>query len=821
MIKKFWLCFLSTYSLSFAGVTVEGTVVDYESGVPLRDANVHVLGSKLGDATDLSGSFSIDVLDPGSYEIVVSVIGFEEASQIVEIHEGQSKEIRFELKARILELDPVLILKERSSVVGFGPKFLRIPGSASVVTSRDLAKYNDTDINRIISRIPGVYVQEEDGFGLRPNIGMRGTGVERSSKINLMEDGIPIAPAPYSSPAAYYSPTAGRMESFEVRKGSSQIKYGPQSTGGALNYISTSIPREFRIKANLFGGQFNTYKAHVNIGSSGETFGYLLETFIDQTTGFKNLDHAGQNTGFSKADYLGKFRFNTPKSFTIPAAIELKYSITDELSNESYLGLSRSDFSIDPLRRYAASGIDEMDADHAQTVLTGAVKPLPNVDLTVAYYNNEFNRNWYKLSKVGGSSIGSIFSSSDNDHPAYALLSAEDTMDDVFQIKANNRMYKSTGFQLVANSRFSLLNSYHNLMVGYRDHSDEMDRFQKVDKYGMRSKELVLTTTGIWGTGSKNNRFYYADAISYFIEDEVETGPFKITVGVRAEDISVERKEWKSDISGAGGSWNDPNRELTPSVKAKKISVIVPGIGMVYKLNRSFSVISGVHKGFSPPGPGIDEEDDVKPEESVNLELGFIYRVGLTEMVSTIFNNQYQNLLGDDTQFAGSGSYDQFNAGQVNINGLELSASHIIPIGARFMPLHLSYTFTSTEFLNSFESNFEAWGAVMAGDELPYVPKHQLFSEAGLEDKTWSSYIRFRLIDAMRTVAGSGDIDSDFSTDVVALLDFSAEVSISTSSRLFFNMNNIFNNHSVAAARPAGVRPTMPRNIVAGIKITI
>jgi len=205
----------------------------------------------------------------------------------------------------------------------------------------------------------------------------------------------------------------------------------------------------------------------------------------------------------------------------------------------------------------------------------------------------------------------------------------------------------------------------------------------------------------------------------------------------------------------------------------------------------------------------------------VNLELGFIYRVGLTEMVSTIFNNQYQNLLGDDTQFAGSGSYDQFNAGQVNINGLELSASHIIPIGARFMPLHLSYTFTSTEFLNSFESNFEAWGAVMAGDELPYVPKHQLFSEAGLEDKTWSSYIRFRLIDAMRTVAGSGDIDSDFSTDVVALLDFSAEVSISTSSRLFFNMNNIFNNHSVAAARPAGVRPTMPRNIVAGIKITI
>jgi Fe(3+) dicitrate transport protein len=157
----------------------------------------------------------------------------------------------------------------------------------------------------------------------------------------------------------------------------------------------------------------------------------------------------------------------------------------------------------------------------------------------------------------------------------------------------------------------------------------------------------------------------------------------------------------------------------------------------------------------------------------------------------------------------------------VNINGLELAASHIIPIGQKFIPLHLSYTFTSTEFLNSFESNFEAWGTVMAGDELPYVPKHQLFSEAGLEDRAWSSYIRFRLIDAMRTVAGSGGIDSDFSTDVVVLFDFSAEISISSTSRLFFKMNNIFNNHSVAAARPAGVRPTMPRNIMAGVKIIL
>ena len=97
-------------------------------------------------------------------------------------------------------------------------------------------------------------------------------------------------------------------------------------------------------------------------------------------------------------------------------------------------------------------------------------------------------------------------------------------------------------------------------MFGFRSHSDEMDRFQKVDKYGMDSKKLVMTTEGIWGTGSKNNRFYLADAKSYFIEDVFDIGVMRFTLGVRAEDLTITRKEWKGDASGGEGSWNDPLR---------------------------------------------------------------------------------------------------------------------------------------------------------------------------------------------------------------------------------------------------------------------
>ena len=78
-----------------------------------------------------------------------------------------------------------------------------VSGSASVITNEDLELYEYTDIHKILSNVPGVNFRPEEGYGLRPNISIRGTYGDRSGKVTLMEDGVLIAPAPYAASSAY------------------------------------------------------------------------------------------------------------------------------------------------------------------------------------------------------------------------------------------------------------------------------------------------------------------------------------------------------------------------------------------------------------------------------------------------------------------------------------------------------------------------------------------------------------------------------------------------------------------------------------------
>ena len=82
-----------------------------------------------------------------------------------------------------IALDAVEVLAESKSITS--GMFLRNAEPSDVVSKSELDQFRYTDIHRIVGRIPGVYISEEDGLGLRPNIGVRGTGSLRMEKLLL------------------------------------------------------------------------------------------------------------------------------------------------------------------------------------------------------------------------------------------------------------------------------------------------------------------------------------------------------------------------------------------------------------------------------------------------------------------------------------------------------------------------------------------------------------------------------------------------------------------------------------------------------------
>jgi Fe(3+) dicitrate transport protein len=698
----------------------------------------------------------------------------------------------------------------------------QLPGAGYYVAEKQIEQTGTTDAGRMMRQIPGVNVQEEDGFGLRPNIGMRGGRIDRSADVTLMEDGVLIAPAPYSAPEAYYFPRMERMTGIEVRKGSSTIKYGPRTTNGAINFLTRSVPDVLSGEVSTSVGSYGGFRSGGHVGDSFQlgsgSLGIMGEFHHESTDGFKDVDIVGGDTGFNISDYMTKLRYKTDASTRFYQEFELKMGYTDEDSNETYLGLTEADFNADPNRRYAASQADRMDAYHHQVQLSHYIEPSSNTSLTTTLYRTDFNRNWYKLNNVRAGTNQSLTSVLDDPitYAAHlAVLQGMTSAADGLTVRANNRDHYGQGVQSVFNYRTNWNNVHHDMEFGLRYHYDEQDRFQHDDIYQMVDGRMVLTTAG--APGSQDNRIGSADAWAAFVQDRMDFGQLALTPGVRMEYIDLETDNYGTADPGRTGA----NLQHFGST----ITAIVPGIGLEYDLTSAWQLLAGVHKGFAPPAPpsSAPSAQSAKEEESINYEAGVRYKKDRLRAEAIAFVNDYENLLGADTFSSGGGTGDQFNGGEVRVWGIEAALGYDLAgflekdPGLRF-PARVGYTLTRTQFMDSFNSTFSEWGNVSKGDELPYIAPNQLYLSLGVEDDNWLVTVSGKYMDKMRTVAGSGPLLESESTDRSFTVDLYAETEIKDGVRPFVSVNNVFDQTYIAARRPAGLRPGAPRLVYGGVK---
>ena len=352
------------------------------------------------------------------------------------------------------------------NVIGSKEDIPNLEGTGSVLESAELTPFFHTDVNEILREVPGVYLRPEEGYGLFPNISLRGVDSHRSAKVTILEDGIPSSPSPFSDPAAYYSPTAGRMSGFEILKGSSQMKHGPNTTGGIVNYLSTPIPQEQKSHFRASYGEYNERIAHAYSGGKTELgsgkLGYLLEVFDHRTDGFKSINALGKAVGGKAPVFKNDITLKLGYEFGEGDYLEFKAGRTSLDADVSYIGLSQEDFAANPYQRYHNTKLDNMDSEQTRYYLRYLKETDEGTTFKTTIFHNEFDRDWYKIGKVGveNNSTNSIewksigkgaFASSNHIN----MLRGSGDMNDTnsysgqgqVKYKHNDRNYKNSGIQ--------------------------------------------------------------------------------------------------------------------------------------------------------------------------------------------------------------------------------------------------------------------------------------------------------------------------------------------------------------------------------------
>jgi Fe(3+) dicitrate transport protein len=771
------------YTAVLAGDVVDqtGAALVADTWVTVRRAAA-VFEKRLG--VDDQGRFELGGLTPGLYEVSVTSPGFAATVRRVALAAGDTRRLRFILRVGALSEDVVVLAQE---ITGSHERLRRLPGSVDVIDSETLASSRPFTTNEVLRKVPGIVVRDEEGFGLRPNIGIRGLNPTRSSKVLLLEDGIPLAYAPYGDNASYYHPPIDRFERIEILKGGAQIAYGPQTVGGAINYVTPMPPNRPSGSLTLTGGNREYFNGHANYGDTRGHTGYLFDYMRKQGDGAREHTHSELNDVNAKVVRTA----GSHQTWTV------RGNYYSEDSNVTYSGLRQDEYEANS--RGNAFRNDFFYVDRYGTSATHAYAVSGNLAVTTNLYFTSFRRHWWRQSS------NSAQRPNDASDPKCGGMANLDT---TCGNEGRLRQYYTVGIEPRARLHHSLLGVRSETDFGVRAHFETQDRLQENGDVPTARSGVVV-----------ESNFRRSHAYSMFVQNRLFLDTWTITPGVRVEHVRFRRTNRLAN-SGSGVTGDT------------EVTRLVPGVGVSRAISERVTVFAGVHRGFAPPRT----EDiitnaggvvDLDPELSWNYELGVrsTPRPGV-RVDSTFFRMDYENQIVPASLAGGIGA-TLTNGGETLHQGVEVATrldSATLIGSAHNVYARASYTYLPTaRFTGLRFSSVPGSGSVsVSGNRLPYAPEQIATVAFG--------YTHPSGIDAQFEVVHTGEQFGDDLNTVAPTPDgqrgllepytvWNAAVNYPVGrSTLFVTVKNLFDDLFIVD-RVRGILPGSPRLVQAGVRV--
>ena len=627
-------------------------------------------------------------------------------------------------------------------VIGSSSRLPEIAGSATLIDQQELRESRVFTVNEALRKAPGVNVRDEEGFGLRPNIGLRGLNPTRSTKVLLLEDGLPLAYAPYGDNASYYHPPIERFDRVEVLKGSEQILFGPQTIGGVINYVTPTPPQDFAGGMTLSGGSRDYFNGRLSLGGKGMQMDYLRK----QGDGARDNEH----TEIDDVSLKGVYEFLGNQALT------LKASYYGEDSSVGYHGITDAE-----LRnfgyRYNPFDNDNFNVDRTGASASHEIAFSTDLILTTNVYFTHFKRDWWRQSSTtSDTQCGNAFRNA-------RFAGRRVDPDSCNSVQGRQRSYYTYGVEPRLFAAHQLFGVDSEFQAGVRAHYESQDRIQQNGTSAFARSGTIA-----------ENQERGVDAYSMFAQNRFLLGQFAVTPGVRFEYIDNER------TNNLGGTEGDDN-----------VSEVIPGFGVTWNPLNNVTLFGGVHRGFAPPrvedlivtpnGIASATFTEVDAELSWNAEFGVRSDVlPGAHIEATLFRNDFENQIQVGSIAGGSTPLAQ---GETLYEGLELSgrldSQQLLATRDNFY-LQLAYTYLPTADQETAVTEVATRRAVAGsreGNRLPYAPEHLATTTVG--------YTHVTGFDLRLEAVHTSSQFSDFANTEVAPLNGSGQIGRLKSSTIF------------------------------------
>lgn len=700
-------------------------------------------------------------------------------------------------------------------VIGVVEKVKTLPGSGVVLDQETLFNSHVFNVNEALRKAPGVYVRDEEGFGLRPNISIRGMNPFRSTKILFLEDGLPLNFAPYGDNDIYYHPPIERYDSVEIMKGADLTQYGPQTISGAINYITPKPPLQPGGFASFTGGNRDYLSGHLRYGGTAENL-----DVVDSLGGIIDYLHkegsGSRDNTFAKIDDVN---LKSVLDINSRNSLILRGDFYQE-NSQSTFGLTEAEYrNFGP--RYNPFKNDQFTTSRWATSATHEYRFNDDVTVSTSFYWSTFNRDWWRQmnQQPTDTQCGTAFREARLNGQAVDVDSCNFT-------RGRLRSYETWGIAPTLHAKHDLFGVTSELDAGFRAHFES--QFRKTED-GDSSQARTGKLT------ENNQRF--ADAFSGFVQNRFILGDWSMTPGVRVESVNYERVNLLVGQQASGKS---------------SLTEALPSFALDYTPIEEASLFFSMHRGFAPPRVEDSVFNTGNPVE-IGPELSWNYEVGVrgkpvpgVKTDLTFFHNDFQSLTvlgtvgGNDTPVAQGKALFQGIEFMNRVDAAELFNWTHNPY------LQIAYTWIPTaETTSPFHCLPLANGSVppscpggnvfgsKAGNRSPYAPEHLLTATLGyshpmgFDFHVETVFVAEQFSDFLNLESGADHPNGPNSIEAksgqfgkipdYAIVNLASTYQIYKGLDLYVSVKNVFDKQYIVD-RVRGILPGSPRLVQAGFK---